>query len=136
MNRSILFLLIVGPPILSGCKEEYSSPKESATRNTNPTQDPQVSLEVFLSKLTKGMSEDEFDNHFSESLFKNGFIGLPIIISVGDRDRHFNFPGVGPYTFNFGIDGKLNGWHQWSEVQDQHHSNTSSILSAPNDSTH
>jgi len=68
------------------------------------------------------MTEVEFHELFRSSQFNHGFIGMPILVSLSDRNRHFNFPPVGPFTFVFDEERKLQEWGPWNRGNDGSHS--------------
>lgn len=68
------------------------------------------------------MTEEEFDDLLNESQFKNGFMRLPIIVSVSDPNRQLNFPPAESCTFAFDTERTLQEWRPWSKGKDGAHS--------------
>ena len=72
---------------------------------------------VFLSDLRRGMPETEFNQEIEKHLFKDVFLS-PIIVSLSDPNRHFDFPDEGPYVFHFDRERKLVDWRPWTRTGD------------------
>lgn len=114
MKRLFLCFLLISSSFVLGCKDKVVTVGPPAPAAPISPHEAKDAIDVFLTKLRKGMTEVEFDELLSRSQFNNGFIGLPIIVSLSDPNRHFNFPSGEPYTFVFDAERKLQKWLPWS----------------------